>query len=833
MTRMDAGRHDWRLVPAAVTVWAGTALGLLWGWWAGLVYGLTGGACAVVLWRWASRGGRDRRRWRPAAGALLVCGLLTVWPTTARLHTAEHDPLREQARRGEEVTLTVVVAQRPRPVHTSGYGSRPGGSRSVLVPVDVVSTVSGGEDVGSEGRVLLLGTAESWDGVLAGQRVTVRAELAPARPHEMTVAVGYVRGPPDLEEEPPWWQRATEALREEFRLVSGVLGEEPAGLLPGLVVGDTSALSSRVEQEFLEAGMSHLTAVSGSNVAIVCGAVLLLARVLRCGPRTSAALAAVALAGFVALVGYEPSVLRAGVMGAVGLLALVLGRRGSALPALAAAVCVLGLHDPEMAVSMGFVLSVVATAGLVLLAPRWSRALSRRGLPRGTAEALVVPTVAFLVTAPVIAGMAGEVSLVSVVANLLAAPVVAPVTVLGVVAAVLAPWWPGAAEIVVHIVGPGVQWLILVARHAAAIPGAVLHWPSGWWGAVLAALVVAVVVCGMRYRRTRSLFALLAVVVLVLAVPTRVLAPGWPPDDWVLVACDVGQGDGLVLATGERGRAVVVDTGPDPLLLDRCLERLDVERVPLVVLTHLHADHVGGLASVFDGRAVGAVAVGPGRSPGWAWDDVLGAATARGVPVVELGAGDRLTWPELRLDVLAPTAPVTAPAEDADGTTVNNSSVVLRATTPAGRILLTGDVELSAQADLLAGEDLRAEILKVPHHGSRYTLPGFLTAVSPRIAVTSVGADNSYGHPSPVTLKVLAGVGSLVTRTDTGGDTAVVVDEGEPAVVTRGAAPRRRPGRTGGLSRRVRSARPPPTAARWPWGRRGRRVRRGSSARHR
>ncbi|MGW9478463.1 ComEC/Rec2 family competence protein [Saccharomonospora azurea] len=831
-----AGRHDWRLVPAAATVWGGSALGLLWGWWASLLCGITGCVAAMVLWRWWVPRDRERRRWRSAAGALAVCGVLTAWLTAARLHTVEHDGLRVQARDGVDVTLTVVVAQRPRAVHSDGYGGRAGGARSVLVPVDVVAAVSEGERIDSRGRVLLIGPTEDLSGVVVGQRVTVRATLAPSRPHEMTVAVGYVRGPPDAEGEAPWWQRSTESLRLAFREVAGVLDEESAGLLPGLVVGDTSELPSRVEQEFLDAGMSHLTAVSGSNVAIVCGAVLLLARAFRCGPRSSAVLAAVALVGFVAIVGYEPSVLRAGVMGAVGLLALVLGRRGSALPALAVAVCVLGILDPEMAVSMGFVLSVVATAGLVLVAPRWSRLLSRRGFPRFAADALVVPTVAFLATAPVIAGMAGEVSLVSIVANLLAAPVVAPVTVLGAVAAVLGPWWRDAAVLVVQVAGPGVDWLVLVARHAAGTPGAVLSWPAGWWGALLAALVVVVLVGGLRYRRTRSVVAVLVVLVLVVTVPTRLFRPGWPPDGWALVACDVGQGDAFVLATGEPGRAVVVDTGPDPLVVDRCLERLDVERVPLVVLSHLHADHVGGLTSVFDGRAVGAVAVGPGRSPRWAWDDVVDTAAARGVPVVELAAGDRLTWSALRLDVLAPDAPeevTVAAADDVDGSEVNNASVVLRATTAVGRVLLTGDAELEAQASLLAsGEDLRAEILKVPHHGSRYTLREFLSAAAPRIAIASVGPDNSYGHPSPMILRVLRSGGALVARTDTDGDTAVVLDEGHPAVVRRGPEPRRRsPGPAVTLRRPARTARPPPTAARWPSGRPGHRARRASSTR--
>ncbi len=833
--RKDATTHDWRLVPAAVTVWVGAILGLLWGWWASAVCGLIGGSVAVVLARRASRSqDREHRRWLPAAGALLLCGLLTAWPVSARLYDAEHAELREIALVGGEVGLSAVVTQRPHSVHADGYAGRPGGMRSVLVPVDTVTAVVDGERIDSQGRVLLIAPAATWGDVLVGQRVTVRAELAPARPHQMTVAVGFVRGPPEVEGTAPWWQRVSESLRSTLRAVCAVLSEEPAGLLPGLVVGDTGELSERVEQEFLDAGMSHLTAVSGSNVAILCGAVLLLARGLRCGPRLSATLAGAALLGFVVLVGYEPSVLRAGVMGAVGLLALLLGRRGSALPALAAAVCVLVLYDPEMAVSMGFTLSVVATAGLVLLAPLWSRALERRGVPGGVADALAVPTVAFFATAPVIAGMVGEVSLVSVAANLAAAPVVAPITVLGTAATALAPLWPGAAEIVVYVVGPAVSWLILVARHAASVPGAVIPWPSGWWGGALAMLVVAVLLCGLRFRWIPLAVALVAVGTVLFLVPTRVLAPAWPPDDWVLVACDVGQGDGLVLATGEPARAVVVDTGPDPAALDRCLDRLGVERVPLVVLTHLHADHVGGLSAVFEGRAVGGVAVGPGRAPHWAWREVVDLTTDRRVPLVRLNAGDRLAWHELRIDVLAPATEENVAAEDAedaedtDGTTINNTSLVLRATTPAGRILLTGDVELTAQAELLAmGTDLRADILKVPHHGSRYTLAMFLKAVSPRIAITSVGADNTYGHPSPETHRVLRGLGSLVARTDTGGDTAVVLHDDEPAVVRRGPSIRRR------FRRPVRLARPPPTVEPLPWGRRDHRARRASSNRPR
>ncbi|ASR35079.1 DNA internalization-related competence protein ComEC/Rec2 [Prauserella marina] len=786
-----ASGHDFRLVPAAILVWTATLLGLLWHWVATVVCGVLGlvAACALIRRRRRRPSTRDPD-WRlPVAGTLIVCGVLVASALAFRIAQAQQHPLREHAQRGGEALVSGTVAERPRLVRAAGYAGRPGGAQSVVVPVDLTEAVVGGIPVRSAGRILLIAPFEEWSRLLPGQDVTASGGLAPSRGGELTVAVTYVRGPPESKGPAPGWQRVAESLRAELRTVSSVLPAEPAGLLPGLIVGDTSGLPERVEEEFLDAGMSHLVAVSGSNLAIVCGAVLLTARALRCGPRTAAAIAGVALIGFVVLVGYEPSVLRAGVMGAVGLLALMLGRRGSALPALGAAVCVLVLYDPAMATTMGFALSVAATAGLVLLAPPWSDAMHRRKVPIGVAQALAVPVAAFLATAPLIAGMAGEVSLVSAVANLLAAPVVAPVTVLGVLAVVLAPLWHGGAELLVQVAGPGVGWLILVAREAASVPGAVMPWPAGWWGGLFALGIAALLVLAIRFRAARMGLALTLTGVLIVFVPVQVVTPGWPPPGWTAVACDVGQGDGVVLATSQPGRAVVVDTGPDPAPLGDCLDRLDIERVPMVVLSHLHADHVGGLSSVFDARSVGAVAVGPGRTPSWAWRRVAAEAARHGVPLLELKAGDRLTWPGLRLDVLGPRYSP-ASSEDDDGSTINNASLVVKAHTGAGRVLLTGDVELLAQGDLLdAGTDLRAEVLKVPHHGSRYSLPPFLGAVRARIALISVGADNNYGHPSPVTMRTLTSGGALVTRTDTAGDVAVVKDGHDIAIVRRGRSP--------------------------------------------
>lgn len=790
--------QDWRLVPAAMAVWLATMTGLLLGWWWAAAGGVAAVVAGLVVFA-RSRGRPARQRWwrLGVAWSLLVCGLLVGVGGTLRLREAAEDPLRPLATSGASGVFRVEVTERPRPVFSAGFGGQQSGVRSVLLPGRVRGAVVAGRAVDSSGAVLVLAPVDRWATLLPGQEVTTAAVLAPAKPGALTAAVLRVRGPPGDASQAAMWQRIAQTLRSGLRDASAVLDPEPAGLLPGLVVGDTDTLSRQVVAEFQTAGLSHLLAVSGANLAIVCVAVLLLLRAMRIGPRGSAAGAMLALIGFVILAGPEPSVLRAGVMGAVGLLALAVGRERAALPALGVAVVILVLWDPAMAVSVGFALSVLATGGLVLIAPRWADRLAARGVPRGVAEALAVPAAAHLVTAPVVAGMSGQVSVVAVVANLLAAPVVAPATVLGVLAALAAPVLPWLAELFVRIAGPEADWLIFVGRQAAGVPGAAIGWPSGWWGGLLLAGCALVLVAALRHRRLRVLVGVVLIGLLIVVIPVRVIAPGWPPPGWAMVACDVGQGDALVLATGEAGRAVVVDTGPEVGPVAACLDRLDVSRVPLVVLSHLHADHVGGLDAVLDDdRAVGAVGLSPARVPAWAWEEVRRKSERAGVPVVQLEAGRRLAWPGLSIEVLAPDATDVMPAEEAEGTEINNASLVLRAATTAGRVLLSGDVELSAQARLLGARvDLSADVVKVPHHGSRYTTPELFAAIRARIAVISVGSRNRYGHPSPLTLRALQGTGALVLRTDTGGDTAIVPSDAGPRAITRGPA-RAPPGRS-------------------------------------
>ena len=780
MSADGVARHDLRLVPAALVGWIVVLSGLYLG---SLVAAALGVGGLLVAGAAALRG---RSAVMLAVGGVAAALALVVG---TQVWQVEHHPVRMAAERGSMATVVVHLSDDPRAVASPGYGGQQPHPQRVVVHAELEAAVVAGHQWRTGGRVVLLAPVQGWTGLLPGQRVRATGLLAASDRSDLTVAVLWVRGGPEVLSVPTAVQRVAERLRSGLRLAARVLDPESAGLLPALVVGDTSAMVPTVDAEFRVAGLTHLIAVSGENVAILCGAVLGLARLARLGPRTAVIVAGLALVGFVVLCRPSPSVLRAAVMGAVMLLALVLGRRRSAIPALCTAVLVLLLIDPALGGDPGFTLSVLATGALVLLAPGWAEVLRRHGVPPGIAEALAVPVAAHVVTAPVVAGLSGQVSLVAVLTNLLATPAVAPATLLGVLAAVLAAVHPGAAVVLVRLAGPAVAWLVGVGHQGAAVPDGVVRWPGGAYGALLLALIVVVVLFAMRAHRLRVLAAAGLVGALLVLVPTRFVPLGWPAAGWVMVACDVGQGDAVVLATAEPGQAVLVDTGPDPGPVSACLDRLGVRRLALVVLSHLHADHIGGLVGALRGRAVSAVALGPGRSPSWAFAQVLRSAALARVPVVALTAGQRLAWPGLALDVLAPLRdpPLVGDHQAAvDGTSVNNTSVVLRASTPAGRMLLTGDVELDAQADLLAaGTDLQADVLKVPHHGSRYDSEEFLAAVRPRVAIVSVGAHNSYGQPSQHVIDTLTGAGAWVMRTDLKGDIAVV---GSPRlqVVARG-----------------------------------------------
>ncbi|MFJ8582407.1 ComEC/Rec2 family competence protein [Micromonospora sp. NPDC093277] len=712
----------------------------------------------------------------------VVCGATAA---AARVSVRDAAPVRALVDERAQVTAALVVRDDPRPIR--GAAGRPS---TVLLRADLVRlTDSAGQRVAGSVRGLVLATDPAWRALLPGQRATARGRLSPPRGGDLTAAVLSATGPPTRHGAPPWPQRAAGALRAGLQRACEPLPDDQGGLLPGLVVGDTSRLPPAVEEDFRTTGMTHLNAVSGSNVAIVVGAVLLLARWARAGPWTAAVLCVVALVGFVILVRPSPSVVRAAAMGAIGLAALAAGRSRAALPALAAAVTVLVLVDPDLAGDPGFTLSVCATAGLLLLAPGWRDALRRRGVPPGLAEALAVPAAAQLACGPVIAGLSGTVSLVAVPANLLVVPAVAPATVLGVIAAIVSPVWPAGAELAAWLASWPAWWLVVVARQGARLPAGTLPWPGGVTGALLLAVVSVALLLAARRQLLRRLVAVCTAAVVLGALPVRLLASGWPPPGWVIVACSVGQGDAVVLPVA-GGRAVVVDAGPDPAGVDGCLRRLGVREVSLLVVSHFHADHVGGIAGVFRGRRVADVVTPQLAEPSFGASQVrvaaqAGAARLRAVPV---GWGWRAGGVELT--VLGPPYPLHGSRSDP-----NNNSLVLAATVAGVRILLPGDAETEEQRALmgaLPSDGVRADVLKVAHHGSAYQDPEFLAAVRPTVALVSVGAGNDYGHPNPGLLDRLTRAGARVLRTDTDGDLAAVRDGAGLAVVTGGVRSGRR-----------------------------------------
>ncbi|RCG15110.1 ComEC/Rec2 family competence protein [Streptomyces reniochalinae] len=813
----------------------------------------------------AAQVGHGARRRTVLLGAAVSLLCAAAAGGSAALHAADlrRGPLPELAERQAEVTVELTVTKDPRVTRPRVRGSQqsPGvvvvqaqadalvagdGSRTRLrTPVLLLVRLDGeGGGAAGEGRGKDSGhdsgpevnappSRTAWLRLLPSTRLRIRGDLV--RPdsdrrggRDVAAVLRADSGPPEVIGRPTAVQRAAGRLRAGLRSAVTGLDEDARGLLPGLVVGDTSGLSRELEDAFRATDMTHLLAVSGANLSILL--VLLigppglahraerrgLAPRLGLPLRTTAVVAALLTLGFVVVCRPEPSVLRAAACGLITVWAIGTGRRRSLLPALAAAVLVLVFYDPWLARDFGFLLSVLATASLLTVAPCWSAALRRRGWPGRPAEALAAAAAAQAGCAPVVAVLAAHVSLVAVPCNLLAEFAVAPATVLGFAALVAAPLAMPVAKGLAWLASWPVEAIAGIARTGAGLPGAEIGWPGSWPGALgLATLLAVLFLVAARLRLPyRPWWCAACVLALLLAVvrPVPLVRPftGWPPTGWRMVACDVGQGDALVLAVdagrGGAGGAVVVDAGPDPAAVDRCLTRLGVTSVPLVVLTHFHADHVAGVTGVLRGRKVGAVeTTGLERPPGQA-EFVREAARRAGVPVLTARAGERRRVGDLRWEVVWPQQAAgdgvpggsglndgrSGEADGESGEGANDASVTLLVRTAGLSLFLAGDLEPEAQRGLLAlRPDLpRADVLKVAHHGSRFQDPELMRRLRPRVALVSAGRDNPYGHPAPETLDALAAAGALVARTDRNGALALVRrPDGTPAVVTQRGDP--------------------------------------------
>ena len=756
--------HDARLVPAAGLVWAASAFGELG--WRSVLWSLAGSCVLLALLTVPIASWTSLRRGLLLLVALsLLAGAAVALLAGLRLQQRESSPLTTAARADGFVRIEGQAASRPRAV---------GDDRMVVVDVQVHTVTYRGISSEVDAAAVVMGEGSAWMTALPGMPVTVTGVAHVPSVASSVVALVVDSGGSRLGSHAPRWSVVAQQVRDGLARAAAVNDPDAAGLLVALVDGDTSGISDLRTEEFRRSGLAHLLAVSGANVAIVTGAALWVLRLLRAAFPLQVAGAAAALLAFVLVAGPEPSVLRAAGMGVVMLIALASGRPRAAVPALCAAVVVLLLAVPQLATSVGFILSVLATAGVVVLGAHWTGKLKER-MPTWLAAAISVAAAAAVVTLPVIVLLLPMVNLSSVLANLLAAPAVPLATICGVTAALWAPICMPVAQLLCWVAGFCVRWIALVA-HIAAQPGPFqVPLPAGLLAAVIVLLVgvalALLAVCGRRRPRVRTAMAAALVGVVVLSVPVRCAVSDWPPRDWLFAACDVGQGD-ATLARADDGAAVLLDAGPDAGPLDECLAELGISEVPLAVLTHFHDDHISGIPAVLGRRDVEQLVFGT-FDGGSAEQSIRSSAAAGEARVIEVGAGWTTQVGEVRLETVGPVEPILGTTSDP-----NNNSLVLRVTVRGVTMLVTGDLQQEAMVALAGCGCLRADVLKVPHHGSKNRDDGFLAQTGAKLALISVGEANDYGHPAPSTVAELRRLGMTVRRTDVDGTVVVVPTNG-------------------------------------------------------
>ena len=555
-----------------------------------------------------------------------------------------------------------------------------------------------------------------------------------------------------------------EERKEVVRLASSFLPANEASLVVGMTLGDAAGLAREVKDDMATSGLTHLVAASGANIALTYAFVTLplLAVSVRRKARVLAGAAGIAV--YVAAVGPEPSLLRAALMAVPLMIGRYAGFRTPPLNALALTVLAWCLMDPALVGEVGFVLSVGATAAILALSVPLAeviRQVSRERISRNLALVVSVPTVAQAACTPVLLLLAPETSVWAVPANIAAELVVAPATVSGFVGIIVAHVWAPLGVPFFALAGAGAHVLVLIAQVSAALPGAHIALPAGAGGALSTAgvLIVVGLTLWLRTRReVRWALAFLAVIALFGGVST--LIPG-DVEDWDVVMCDVGQGDAMLVRAG--GKTVLIDTGPDPNMLARCLDRAGVGAIDLLVVTHPHADHDGGIPALTGER-----------TPRQAWVCPLDTTTKAKLPRTEVDtvlAPRAETVGGVSLTVLWPRSAEEARALGAgegggEESALNDCSISMRVEAPEWSALTLGDLEPDAQARLAhSGAVKPVEVVKVAHHGSRRQAPELYEAAHAPLAIVGVG-ENSFGHPHPKTLAMFERQGTVLRRTD-------------------------------------------------------------------
>ena len=751
MSRGGAAAADLRLLPVAATAWlgAGIAVGVPGdGWTRAVAAGLWVLAAVVAIVRLPGA-------WRGIVVLAVAGGALSVTSVVAQSGVRSPPVLNEAAHAGRTVEFLVAVSGRSTDgrILATARSARIAGSTATL---DVPVLVFGQPGDSAIGRAQI--------GSLLRMTGTVQA----ADPGEDVAFLVFARGDAVAAGAPPPLLAAASAIRRDFRGAASGLPGDGGALLPGLAIGDTSSVSPTLSDAMKTASLSHLTAVSGANCAIVVGLALALGAADGLPRLARLAGAALVLAGFVVVVTPEPSVIRAAVMAVVAVIALATGRAARGLPLLCVAVLVLLTIDPWLSRSYGFALSVLATAGLLLLARPLAEVMSR-WLPRGLSLVLAVPLAAQLACQPVLLMLNPSLPLYGVAANLLAEPAAAPVTVLGLVACVVAPVLPPLATVVSALAWLPASWIAAVATFFAGLPGARAPWPTGVLGILLlSALTIVGLVAALGgvpppvKRAARAALVIAIVGYLATLAGSQLVQNVTRPADWEFALCDVGQGDATVIRS--QGMIALDDTGRDPARLQHCLDELGITHIHLLVLTHYDLDHVGGVSAVYG--KVDRALIGPPSDPGD--QRIASDLRANGAEVDQVSRGETGTLGELRWDVLWPPPRGVEPGNPAS-VTIQVTGVGTCAQGCLSGILL-GDLGEDSQARLLGTGQIRhVDVVKVAHHGSADQSARMYEALHATVGLIGVGAGNDYGHPTSKLLGILAAVGTRPLRSDLDG----------------------------------------------------------------
>ena len=642
--------------------------------------------------------------------------------------------------------------------------------------------------------------------VVPGERLIVRGRLVPfdearnpGEPSRRALAVGegfagelagdrvVGRAPPDPRDVRTWSARARAALSHRLR---GILREPEATVVAGALWGERGLLPQTTRDDFQATGTVHVLVTAGLHLGVIAWLVVTALR-LTCVPLAARSLAAIpCVVAYAWLSGAHLPSQRAAVMVSVALLARACGARLVSWNALALAALVVAAIWPAAVATVSFALSFSCVAAILLFARPLQHALERWELPERIREALALTIATQIGVWPLSAATFGVLAPYAVLANAAVVPATG-VAMLAGIAALLLGAVPVAGRAAATVATWDVDLILRVVAAVAALPGARV-WVAPPPAAAIVAYDAAAIAAALLLRR--SVKGAVAVIVcaslLVLATTLR-----FPDGKLTITMLDVGQGDGIVVRT-PRGHVVLIDSGgrlergptrdgrsPAELVGERVvlayLKREGIRHVDLLVNSHPHGDHVGGFAPIVRALRVDAIADSGQGYGGRAFNDGLREAALYHVPIHVARCGDRWATDDgVTLSVLSPCGALFADGKN----DVNENSVVVMLTYREFRMLFMGDAGFAAEQRLLeSGVDVRADVLKVGHHGSAYSSArGFIAAVRPRYAVISVGRRNLFGHPAAATLATLRNAGTTAYRTDRCG--AVIV---EPSMNTR------------------------------------------------